>query len=83
MDSGKRRVIEHTPAADQGGYKKPKWSSNFTQISKLDEMLMNYKTIPDNDPIPIPITDDFYRDTKKSNQDKEGLKGDKKEIKSA
>ena len=32
-------------------------------------MLMNYKSIPDNDPIPIPITDDFYRSSKKSELD--------------
>ena len=35
-------------------------------MSKLDEMLLGYKSIPDNDPITIPIIDDFYRKTNKS-----------------
>ena len=37
-------------------------------MSKLDEMLLGYKSVPDDDPISIPIMDDFYRKSKKSNK---------------
>lgn len=45
---------------------KPKWNNKFSAVNKLDEMLMNYRTTADQEPIPIPITDDFYRQTPKS-----------------